>query len=52
MAYYQMIRGVSKFDLRRQMVERAEEVGISQTAEERVIELRRSHPAWGTSRSF
>jgi len=34
MTYYQMIRGVSKFDLRLQMVERSEEVGISQTARE------------------
>jgi len=93
MTYYQMIRGVSKFDLRLQMVERLEKVGISQTAreyrttrltvrkwreryrqeglrgledrsraphsiphktpkemEERVIELRRSHPAWGPER--
>jgi len=93
MTYYQMIRGVSKFDLRLQMVERSEEVGISQTAreyrttrntvrkwreryrqeglrgladrsrapqriphktpkemEDKVIELRRSHPAWGPER--
>ena len=34
MTYYQMIRGVSKFDLRFQMVERLEKVGISQTARE------------------
>ena len=34
MTYYQMIRGVSKFDLRLQMVERPEQVGISQSARE------------------
>ncbi len=34
MTYYQMIRGVSQFDLRLQMVERSEKVGISQTARE------------------
>ncbi len=93
MTYYQTIRGISKFDLMLQMVERSEEVGISQTAreyrtsrntvrkwreryrqeglrgledrsraphsiphktpkemEERVIGLRRSHPAWGPER--
>ncbi len=93
MTYYRMIRGVSKFDLRLQMVERAKQVGVSQAAreyrttrntvrkwreryrqeglrgladrsraprriphktarevEERVIELRKSHPAWGPER--
>ena len=34
MTYYQMISGVSNFDLRLQMVERSREVGISQTARE------------------
>lgn len=34
MIYYQMISGVSKLDLRLQMVKRSEEVGISQTARE------------------
>ena len=93
MTSYQMIKGVSKFDLRLQMVERSKEVGISQTAreyrttrltvrkwrkryrqeglrgledrcrapqriphktpkemEEKGIELRKSHPAWGPER--
>lgn len=93
MGYYEMIRGVSKFDLRLKMVERAAKVGINQTArefkttrvtvrkwvrrykekglrgleehsrapkhiphktpkeiEDKVIELRRTHPAWGPER--
>jgi len=93
MVYYDMIRGISKFDIRLKMVEQASKVGISQTAREfkttrltvrkwvkrygeeglrgleehkrapkhiphktsceieaRVIELRRTHPAWGPER--
>ena len=34
MTYYQVIKGVSKFNLRLQMVERSKKVGISQTARE------------------
>lgn len=93
MVYYEMIRGISKFDVRLKMVERALKVGISQTSREfettrvtvrkwvrrylnhglkgleehsrapkhiphktpkeienKVIELRKSHPAWGPER--
>ena len=93
MVYYDMIRGVSKFDLRLRMVEQACKVGITQTArefkttritvrkwlrrykkeglkgleehsrapkyiphktpkeiEERVTQLRKTHPAWGPDR--
>lgn len=34
MVYYDMIRGVSKFDIRLKMVERASKIGISETAKE------------------